>query len=133
MSEKSDEDLRESVRARSLGNFMQNLQARFDAKRAELLAKYGLDFEKRVTTFGINKAEQGVIDDWLAQVQAEVVAKQSKEQQDLGAGQPYYGAVGGGVSYTFTPTSLGMILTVKEAISGKELNVTDALDWYFYD
>ena len=42
---------------------------------------------------------------------------------------PYTGAIGGNVIYSFTPTSLGVIFTVKETLSGLELNLTDYDSW----
>lgn len=40
-----------------------------------------------------------------------------------------YGATGGGLSYCFTPTGLGVIVTVQEALSKETLNLTDFSDW----
>jgi len=43
-------------------------------------------------------------------------------------GKPYYGAIGGSLTYLFTPTSLGVILKVQHA-NGAELDVTEYNDW----
>ena len=43
-------------------------------------------------------------------------------------GQPYFGAIGGSLTYSFTPTSLGVILKVTHA-NGSELDVTEYNDW----
>ena len=40
-----------------------------------------------------------------------------------------YGAIGGRLSFTFTPTSLGEIIVVKDAVSGSEINITDFENW----
>jgi hypothetical protein len=41
---------------------------------------------------------------------------------------PYYGAIGGSVTYCFTPTSLGIVLKVRHT-NGAELNVSDYDEW----
>jgi hypothetical protein len=43
--------------------------------------------------------------------------------------EPYYGTIGGGLTYSFTPTSVGMIIIVKESVTGEELNLTDYDSW----
>lgn len=93
---------------------------------ATLEAKYGPDFEKTRQRFQINVAEQAVIDAWLQSLKTEILAIQGRKTE------PYYGATGGDLEYKFTGTSLGTILVVKEQTTGKELNITEALDWYFY-
>jgi len=40
-----------------------------------------------------------------------------------------YGSIGGRLSYTFTPTSLGVITVIKDAMSGEEINITDFESW----
>jgi hypothetical protein len=42
---------------------------------------------------------------------------------------PYYGAIGGGLTFTFTPTGLGLGCSVTEAITGRTLNLSDYEDW----
>jgi hypothetical protein len=108
-------------------------------QRNALDAKYGEDFEKPLpSVFGLNVAEAGAINEWVESLRPEILAIQKAGSAKSGiddtitGGEPYYGATGGGLSYTFIPTSLGTIITVKEAITGKELNVSDALGWYFY-
>ncbi len=41
----------------------------------------------------------------------------------------YYGAAGGGLTYSFHPTSIGVVTVVKEALTGEELNLTDYDSW----
>lgn len=41
---------------------------------------------------------------------------------------PYCGAIGGSLTYNFTPTSLGTVLKVRHA-SGAELDMTDYGSW----
>lgn len=40
-----------------------------------------------------------------------------------------YGAIGGGLSYIFTQTGLGVIVVAREAHSGETINLTDFSDW----
>lgn len=144
MSEYTDRDkdaeldaARERVKAAggfSLGNFAAQMQR----QHAELVAKYGPDFDKPAGSFGMNIAEATVVAEWVQSLRPEILAIQNAGSKRTGiddtitGGEPYYGATGGGLSYTFIPTSLGTIITVKETITGKELNVSDALGWYFY-
>lgn len=100
-------------------------------QRAAFLAEeHGPDYEKVVRTMEVNKAEQATIDAWLESLKPEILAKQGTNDYD--PDEPYYGTIGGGVTYSFTGTGLGYILVVKEATTGKELNVTQALDWHFF-
>jgi len=122
--------------SKGLSGFM----TKYQATAERLKAKYGPDFAKYTSQngFPMTVAEAGAINEWLESLKPEILAIQKRGSngdpfRDMMLNEePYYGATGGGVSYTFTPTSLGTILTVKEAITGKELNVSDALDWYFY-
>lgn len=99
-------------------------------REGELAEKFGDNFMSTARSFGTNKAEQSVIDAWLKGLEPEIMAIQGPNP--LGEDGPYYGATGGGVTYSFIPTGLGNILVVKETTTGKELNVTQALDWHFY-
>lgn len=122
----------------SASSFMANWMAKMNAARDKMIELYGEDFEKPAGSFGLNRAEQGAIDAWYKSLLPEILAIQKPGLEKSGLhgivmpDEPYYGATGGGLSYTFIPTSLGTIITVKEAITGKELNVSDACDWYFY-
>ena len=40
-------------------------------------------------------------------------------------GFPYCGAVGGQFTFYFTPTSIGTIIGVKDAITGEQIDLTD--------
>lgn len=93
--------------------------------------KYGSDYAEENHSYGVNNAEQIVIDAWLESLKPEIMKLQGN-RDPLGMNEPYYGAIGGGLTYSFTGTGLGIILVVKEATTGKELNVTAALDWFFF-
>lgn len=113
---------------------LQDFVERHQKKHEELLAKHGPAYDKpSLQNFNLLNAEVDVIRKWVESLLPEIMAIQGKKYDDISPGQPYYGATGGSLKYCFTPTSLGTILVVKELITGKELNVTDALGWFFYD
>jgi hypothetical protein len=120
-------------------SFLGNWKAAHEAKHAELTAKYGSNYDKPSPkgVFGLNVAEQAAVDEWTASLRAEIMAIQNKGSKrspfkDIMGSEPYYGATGGGLTYAFTPTSLGTICVVTEAITKKSLNVAEATDWFFY-
>ncbi len=108
-------------------------------RKVELLGKHGVEYARTTRMFTVNVAEQAMIDEWVQSLRSEILAVQRKNRglddvRDLlGEDEAYYGAVGGGLTYSFLPTSLGNILTVRETVTGKKLNVCEALDWVFYD
>lgn len=66
--------------------------------------------------------------------QDEIYEKAFNSQSDLPPGlsmkgAPYYGVIGGGLTYKFTPTSLGIIVKVQEAVTGEEIDLTDYDSW----
>lgn len=120
-------------------SFLARWKEQHDATHAKLLAKYGENYDKPSPQgmFGLNVAEQAAVDEWAASLRAEIMAIQNTgsgriDFRDIMADEPYYGATGGGLTYAFTPTSLGTICVVTEAITKKSLNVADATDWFFY-
>ena len=62
--------------------------------------------------FQISELEQKTLNEWLKSKDLEV----------------YCGAIGGRFTYSFTPTSLGMIIKVKDDLDGDEIDITD-YDW----
>lgn len=104
-------------------DILNRAQKKFEAEMKATIEKYGPDYDKAIYSYPIAKCEAAAISEWLEELQPEIDAK-------LKGGS--YGVTGGNLSYTFTPTSLGTILTVKEAVTGKELNVSDAVNWVLY-
>jgi len=39
------------------------------------------------------------------------------------------GAIGGSITYSFTPTSLGVVVKVKNDLSGAEIDLTEYENW----
>ena len=104
----------------------------------DLVKRFGGDYHRQRRTFGLNNAEEAIINEWVESLKPEILAIQkgsnlSANMGDIiGDDEPYYGAIGGGLTYSFMPTGLGSIVTVTETITGKTLNVSEALDWYFF-
>ena len=44
-------------------------------------------------------------------------------------GYPYSGTIGGTLTYSFTPTSLGVTIIVTDAHTGASINLTDYENW----
>lgn len=89
--------------------------------------------------FQITPEERAKINKWLAEeVHPILVAEQkaSGEYADNHVaqgcwedGMPYTGAIGGAASYSFTPTSLGVITKVSYYNDRFELDLTDFGSW----
>jgi hypothetical protein len=45
------------------------------------------------------------------------------------ADEHHYGCIGGGYSYIFTPTSLGVVVRVKNNLTKEEIDLTDYEAW----
>ena len=87
-------------------------------------------------TFEISQEQEDKIQDWLVEtVYPEVIERQKKEFQNptefikmcWEEGYPYTGAIGGGLTYKFSPTGLGIVTEV--TYLGYELNLTDYDTW----
>lgn len=63
-------------------------------------------------TFSIDDEQLKKLDQWMA-------AKTKK----------YTGAIGGRFTYSFHPTSLGVIIKVKDEVDGSVIDLSDYLDW----
>lgn len=88
-------------------------------------------------TFTVTRDQKKRIDAWLKKQNTKGVKLQKKKIKNPGPeylvcwemGYPYTGAIGGEISYEFSPTSLGDVLVVKNSVTGDELNVTDYDCW----
>lgn len=69
------------------------------------------------------EVDQAKVNEWLTDVVYPKIRKNKKIRWE--AGYPYYGPIGGGISYHLYPTSLGYIIKVKEHFSEMELDLTD--------
>lgn len=85
-----------------------------------------------ITKFELDDVQQKELNEWLNILQPEIVKKQKeifKEDQYVNRESPYYGAIGGGLTYTFTPTGLGTFIKVKEYITQKEIDLSHCENW----
>ena len=68
--------------------------------------------ENMTQSFTLNREENRRIMDWVAALP-----------------EGKYGSIGGRITYSFTPTSLGLITVVTDGLSGAELNLTNFEEW----
>lgn len=74
---------------------------------------------------------------WILECDAKAVAKQRSEYKNPDAiviaswndGYPYFGAIGGQVTYLVTPTSLGDVIKARYDYLDEEINLTEYENW----
>ncbi len=86
-----------------------------------------------MSMFALDDDQKAKLAVWTAAQNAKVLAKQ-REQNDpiirlFIEDGPYYGAIGGELTYCFTPNSIGMSVTVKHSVTGEEIDLTDFDSW----
>jgi len=90
----------------------------------------------RKMNFQVTPEEYAKIDKWLREtVYPAILADQKKDPQmaamhfedEEGYTYPYFGAIGGDLSFTFTPTSIGTVFKVESC--GHTLDLTDYENW----
>lgn len=88
--------------------------------------------------FRLTEDQINQIDQWVHEQNQKVIEEQKKNSPDVPRelleecwemGYPYTGAIGGEITYSFTPTSLGSIVRVRHVQTGAELDVTDYDSW----
>lgn len=88
-------------------------------------------------TFSITNEDAEKITKWLNEIVYPPILEQQMEDPDLrefvgeddqGRKIPYSGAIGGGLTFEFSPTSMGTVVKVKH-YSGPELDLTDYESW----
>lgn len=88
--------------------------------------------------FDISEDQQAKLDIWVLQQNQISILKQKANPPDVPltilescweSGFPYGGAIGGNLTYSFTPTSLGVVVRVTDTLSGNSLDLTEYLDW----
>jgi hypothetical protein len=84
--------------------------------------------------FRLNPSQVRLLNRWIKDVHAAAADQQIRDMQD-GTRRipylyvPYYGAIGGGLTFRFVPTGVGLGCSVTEAITGRTLNLSDYEDW----
>ncbi len=63
--------------------------------------------------FGLNKTQQEKLNKWIAGTNP----------------LQYAGAIGGRYTYSFTPNSLGLVITVRDSITKTEIDLSEYENW----
>jgi len=90
--------------------------------------------------FEVTAAQHAKVERWNREQDALVLARQRDAikregprdaftAREAAEGRPYYGAAGGSLTYCFTPTGVGINLTVRHNGTGAALDVTDYESW----
>ena len=86
--------------------------------------------------FLVDKEQMIKINKWKSELDKKTIARQKESMtaQDFtlltqDGKYPYGGAIGGDLTYSFTNTSLGTVVTVKDGFTGETLDVTDYDMW----
>lgn len=74
--------------------------------------------------FTLTKEQEDKLNAW-----ADEQHRKNAEKAAASGRLSVYGASGGAFSYTFTPTSLGLIVKVRNNLSGDELDLTEWDMW----
>jgi hypothetical protein len=83
--------------------------------------------------FELDETQKNRLDEWVKEQYKKAVEIQKKEISNPNdthkfcwdMGYPYEGFVGGGMTYCFTPTSIGIICVVKYSVTNEEIDLTD--------
>jgi hypothetical protein len=90
--------------------------------------------------FSLTPEQKEKVNNWLKEQYVLAIEKQRQEitksdsnysfyEMCWDMGQPYTGAIGGGETYEFTPTSLGPIVKVRYSLTDNTIDVTDYDMW----
>ena len=88
-------------------------------------------------SFELNDSQIQKLEEWKKKMFKKGVALQKEQYPDPDEtmkfcweeGFPYTGAIGGQFSFIFTPTSIGVAVQAKDALTGETLELTDYSDW----
>jgi hypothetical protein len=79
---------------------------------------------------GLTSDQLTQLNDWLKDVYSRAAEKQYLEKKAPGHLRlPYYGAIGGGETFSISGTSLGKVVKVTEEITGETIDLTDYESW----
>jgi hypothetical protein len=78
--------------------------------------------------FGFSEEQNRKIEIWQNEQDRKVEEMQKGTHLEH-LGEAYYGAIGGGYTYSFTPTGLGVVAKVTNNLTHEELDVTDYDAW----
>lgn len=85
--------------------------------------------------YELNQQQIELLNDWLTSV-IDKIDQKYRSTRDIALaehfkerGQVYAGVIGGNLSFTVTPTSLGTVIKVTESITGETLDLSDYDNW----
>lgn len=72
--------------------------------------------------------------EWQKQIDQKVLEEQKQtlpnwHELTMDGEYPYYGPIGGDLTYCFSPTSLGVVVKIKHNFTGEILDLTDYDRW----
>jgi hypothetical protein len=85
-------------------------------------------------SFELSADQVALLNTWLVEVNKRAAEKQA----GTGLGKllmkgntplPHYGAIGGGITFSFTETGIGVACKAKESITGEEIDLSNYEDW----
>lgn len=85
--------------------------------------------------FELTETQVKQLNEWVVGVEQRAAAIQLENAKQKGwmfhypVKLPYYGAIGGGITFTFTPNGIGMYCRVTEAITGESIDLSDYDNW----
>lgn len=72
--------------------------------------------------FSLDEKQIEKLEKWNQEQEAKAAEKQGKKE-------PYYGAIGGALTYMFTPTSLGLVAKVEHGYTKETIDLTNYSEW----
>lgn len=83
--------------------------------------------------FGLDDEQWKKLHEWKKEIDSEIAARQwadpETRQHMLDEHTPYGGAIGGSLTYSFTPTSLGTVVKVTDGFTNKTIDLSNYEDW----
>ncbi len=79
--------------------------------------------------FTLNANQVKKFKSWFTEITSDILEAQQALFGESAPTHPYYGGIGGGITYSFTPTNLGVIVEVTEHHTKKKLDLTDYESW----
>lgn len=78
--------------------------------------------------FELNDRQREKLAIWSKEQDQKVIEKQKGTPLEH-ADEAYYGCAGGSLTYLFTPTTIGLVIEVKNNYTGEMTNLTDYDEW----
>ena len=78
--------------------------------------------------FSLDKIQQEKLAKWRKSQDVKVM-EQQKGTKFEHSNEAYYGCSGGAYTYEFTPTSLGLVVVVRNGMTEEEIDLSDYDSW----